>query len=257
MIPVSICLTTYNRAKVLTPTIDSLLAQSWEDFELIISDDCSSDDTQRICEEYATRDRRVRYFRNRMNLKMPQNLNVAVGHARGHYIANVHDGDVYRKDLIEKWKLALDAHKNAPFVFNAYETIDRVGARTIIEQPFDDVVPGLYIARNHFDSCASCVWGTVMARASAYEQAGRFDPTFGFLSDVDMWLRLAYLSDVAYVREPLITVTPREESHPYRYDSWDLLFWQFRIYVRQLRLWAKRLGPDSGEYVRRYPDLLR
>src|SRR6266851_7432426 len=98
MIPVSICLTTYNRASVLPKTLDSLLAQTSSDFELIISDDCSSDDTQDICRRYAAKDRRVKYFRNERNLNMPGNLNAAIRRSTGVYIANLHDGDVYRTD---------------------------------------------------------------------------------------------------------------------------------------------------------------
>jgi len=65
---VSICLTTYNRASVLSQTIDSLLTQTFSDFELIINDDCSTDDTKQVCRDYETRDKRVKYYCNTHNL---------------------------------------------------------------------------------------------------------------------------------------------------------------------------------------------
>jgi glycosyltransferase involved in cell wall biosynthesis len=246
MIPVSICLTTYNRASVLPMTIDSLLSQTFCDFELIISDDGSADNTEQVCREYESTDQRVKYFRNSRNLKMPGNLNAAIQRAKGTYIANLHDGDIYRRDLIEKWKEALDAIPDAPFVFNAYDGVNPDGSHKLYKEPFGSRVPGIYIAANYFRTLASCVWGTVMVRSSAYAAHGLFDASFGFISDVDMWLRLARGRDVAYVPEPLITVTQREPDHPFAYYSWQHLFWQFGIYNKHL-----------ADYRRMYPDDLQ
>src|SRR6478735_5455523 len=94
-LPVSVCLTTYNRASLLPGTLDSILAQRFADFELIIGDDCSTDGTEELCRAYARRDSRVRYVRNERNLRMPGNLNSALQRATGEYVANLHDGDVY------------------------------------------------------------------------------------------------------------------------------------------------------------------
>jgi len=236
MTPVSICLTTYNRAKVLPKTLNSLLAQTYGDFELIISDDCSPDETEELCREYARKDRRVKYYQNKTNLKMPGNLNAAIRRASGAYIANVHDGDVYDADLIRKWKLALDAVPEAPFVFNGYRAVQRDGSLRTVVQFSENQVAGATLAEYFFRTFSSCVWGTVMARASAYQRVGMFDPSFGFVSDVEMWLRLAYGSAVAYVPEPLIELVPREPNHPYFYFSWRILLWELAIFAKH---WPK------------------
>jgi len=252
-VPVSICLTTYNRASALPATIDSLLAQSFGNFELIISDDCSSDATESVCREYAARDPRIQYFRNSQNLRMPGNLNSAIRRCRGEYIANLHDGDVYRPDLIEKWKAALDQQPNAPFVFNAYRWCPGNGRSELVQQFQDVRVEGNIIARQFFETLTSCVWGTVMARASAYNDAGLFNPAFGFISDVDMWLRLARNKSVAYVPEPLIHLTGREAKHPYAYFHWRYLYWQYAIYVANWPFYQPILGSihSPSEYRRR------
>lgn len=251
MIPVSICLTTYNRAQVLPKTLNSLLAQTYGDFELIISDDCSSDDTAKVCKEYARKDRRVKYYQNKANLKMPGNLNAAIRRAKGAYIANVHDGDVYNADLIRKWKLALDAVPEARFVFNGYRAIQRDGSVGTFVQFSENQVAGTTIADYFFRTFSSCVWGTVMARASAYRRFGIFDPSFGFVSDVDMWLRLAYGSEVAYVPEPLIELVPREPNHPYFYFSWRLLLWELAIFAKHWPIYRNivTLNMPQGSYA--------
>lgn len=239
MLPVSICLTTYNRAESLAKTLDSLLAQSFPDFELIVSDDCSTDRTAEITAAYRGRDRRVRYRRNPTNLGMPGNLNAATAMANGKYIANVHDGDIYRPDLIEKWKTALDEHTHSPFVFNAYDCQLPSGKHRIDRVSLEPIVPGTSIAGHYFTTLACCVWGTVMARREAYQMAGPFNARFGFISDVDMWLRLACGTDVAYVPEPLIGITQRESDKPYYGWPWRQLFWTLAIYDRALKLYRE------------------
>ena len=251
--PVSICLTTYNRAPVLRASIDTLLAQSFGDFELIISDDRSSDDTEAICREYEARDPRVRYFRNAENLKMPGNLNAAIGRASGSYVANVHDGDVFRPDLIAKWKAALDETPGAAFVFNQYQSFDRDGRARLDRSPHERSRDALDIVRHFFRTFTSCIWGTVMARRSAYQAVGPFDARYGFISDVDMWLRLARDHEVAYVEEPLITITPREPHHPYAFVHWQIDLWTLAMYVAHLEYYRERMPQEVARYRASYP----
>jgi len=220
---VSVCLTTYQRPQGLTRSLESILAQDYSEFELIISDDHSSDETEQICKAYVARDKRVRYSRNASNLKMPGNLNAAISMARGEYIANLHDGDVYRPDLIAQWAAALDKYPTAAFVFNALEVLNAdLSHRQYHLHPYPPLLPGSQLLDDMLNRWDSPVWGTVMARRSAYESAGPFDERFGFLSDIDMWMRLALRHDVAYLREPLISITPRESDHPYAFVSWEL-----------------------------------
>jgi len=256
--PISICLTTYNRAKVLPKTLDSILSQTFADFELIISDDCSTDNTEEICRSYESQDSRIKYFRNQINLKMPGNLNAAISRAQGEYIANLHDGDFYHKDLISKWKAALDDVPSAAFVFNAYNCFHyKTGEKFISGVPFGLKVDGKEIALYFFKTFTSCVWGTVMARRQAYETHGLFNPYYGFISDVDMWLRLARYHDVAYVSEPLITLTPRESDHPFKFVHWHIIFLTLGIYKHHLDFYAKRSPKEFWPFVINYPKRKR
>lgn len=252
-IPVSICLTTYNRGRVLPASIDTLLAQSFGDFELIISDDCSTDDTEEICRGYEAADSRVRYYRNAANLKMPGNLNAAIARATGQYVANVHDGDMFVPDLIAKWKAALDECPTAAFVFNQYQSFDAQGRPRIDRSPLEQNRDAREIARHFFRTFTSCVWGTVMARREAYGAVGPFNPDYGFISDVDMWLRLARDHDVAYVEEPLITITPREPHHPYAFVHWRLWFWTLSMYVAHLDFYRDSLASEVKRFRASYP----
>ena len=211
---VSVVLTTYNRAPLLAPTIQSILAQTFQDFELVISDDASPDETERVCRDFEKRDPRVRYRRGVKNVGMPGNLNAGIEASCAEYIANLHDGDLYEPMLLEKWAAALDAFPRAAFVFNAYRAIDVNGQTVrVYNELAGPCMAGSVLLEDVFFrrwGFGSPVWGTVMGRRSAYLAVGLFDPRFGFVSDVDMWMRLAERFDVAYIPEPLIALPSRE-----------------------------------------------
>lgn len=225
-IPVSVCLVTYNRAEVLPETLESILRQTFPHFELIISDDCSRDRTEEVCRKYAEQDKRIRYFRNKTNLSMPGNLNEAIRHSRGQYIANLHDGDLFREDLLEKWKAALDKYPTAGFVSNHYVFLDEEGRNTGEKGGYysSELVPGKTLLEDMLFKTVSPLHGTVMARRSAYETVGEFDPRFRIISDVDMWMRLAAKYDLAVVPEPLISLRPREKTHPWNNVTWTVFY---------------------------------
>lgn len=232
--PVSVCLVTYNRDRLLPKTLDSIQAQSFSDFEWIISDDCSTDNTQEICLEYARHDSRIKYFRNNRNLGMPGNLNVSLQAARGTYLANLHDGDVYRRDLLAKWKEALDGSPTAGFVFNAYQVRNDDGSIKMYGEDYPPLIPGRELVERLLSQWTSCVFGTVMARRAVYERVGWFDTQFGNFSDVDMWMRIAAVCDVAYVNEPLMDLMPRDPTRFYAFVHWQVAFWMLGIHITNL-----------------------
>lgn len=239
--PVSVCLTTYNRGPVLALTLDSILAQKMGDFELIVNDDGSKDSTEEVCRDYEARDSRVRYYRNPRNLKMPGNLNAAIERSSGALVANLHDGDVYDPELLLKWKNALDENPDAAFVFNALESLDRDGKHACFHtHPFGSRIEVLDLTRYMLTRLDSPVWGTVMARRSAYDRSGLFRSEFGFISDVEMWMRLNLDYPVAYLSEPLISITPREVTHPYAYIDWKLEQILIRMHADVIGAMGKR-----------------
>lgn len=240
---VSICLTTFNRADKLRVTIDSILSQSFQNFELIISDNCSTDDTEAICLEYCNSDSRVIFNRNPSNLGMPGNLNAAINLARGHYIANIHDGDVYKSNLISDWKFALDKYPSAGFVFNAYSERMQNGEWRIYKESYDELIPGRELGKRLLSRWDSCVHGTVMARRNIYTELDGFDPAYGYLSDVDMWLRIALKHDVAYINSALIELMPKDLSRFYGFIDWQVTFWLLAIHAVNLRRYRNSL-PD-------------
>ena len=106
----SIGLPVYNGEKYLAESLDALLGQTYEDFELIIPDNASTDGTADICRRYAQQDSRVRYIRQPRNIGCAPNHNVLVEQARGELFKWASDDDLYARDLIERCIAALDEY---------------------------------------------------------------------------------------------------------------------------------------------------
>ena len=220
----SVCMTTYNRAKELDISLDSLSHQTRLPDELIISDDCSFDSTPDIVEKWRKIFPSLIYNRNKTNMNMPGNLNAAINLAGGEYIANLHDADTFDPTLLEKWERALDQYPSAGFVFSGignWPTWSK-SENAIILHDVEPFTKGLiFFEENFLHKFSSIVWGTVMARRSAYKTLLPFDSDFGFISDVDMWMRMCLNNDIAYVREPLIFLD--HSPTPQRAFRWNRL----------------------------------
>jgi glycosyltransferase involved in cell wall biosynthesis len=117
---VSIGLPVFNGERYLTEAIDSILSQTFTDFEIIISDNASTDRTEEICREYADRDSRIRYHRNATNIGGSRNENLTIQLARGEYFHIGADDDLLAPELLAKCVEVLD---NDPSLVLCYSNI--------------------------------------------------------------------------------------------------------------------------------------
>ncbi|HEY2881362.1 MAG TPA: glycosyltransferase family 2 protein [Pirellulales bacterium] len=124
---VSIGLPVYNGQQYLAAAIDSLLAQTFTDFELVISDNASTDDTASICSEYAAQDGRIRYIRAETNRGAPWNFNQAFKYARGEYFKWHAADDLCAPTLIEQSVAALECNPQAVLCYPRTAVIDNQG----------------------------------------------------------------------------------------------------------------------------------
>ena len=99
---VSIVLPTYNGEKFIRESIDSILYQTFTDWELIIVNDCSTDGTPNIVNRYAASDSRIRVIHNKENQKLPESLNIGFREARGEYLTWTSDDNMYLPSALEK-----------------------------------------------------------------------------------------------------------------------------------------------------------
>jgi glycosyltransferase involved in cell wall biosynthesis len=124
---VTVGLPVYNGEKYVREAIESVLSQTYGDFELFISDNCSTDRTAEICAEYARRDSRIRYFRQPRNLGACPNHNWLVHHARGEYYIRLASDDRHGSRLLELCSQVLDHHPDVVVAYPRMIDIDADG----------------------------------------------------------------------------------------------------------------------------------
>ncbi|MER3486233.1 MAG: hypothetical protein C4345_09945 [Chloroflexota bacterium] len=125
---VSIGLPVYNRQQYVGEAIESILAQTFADFELIISDNASTDATGVICQEYARKDARVRYYRNAINIGAAKNFNRVFHLSSGEYFKWMASDDICAPTFIERCVEALDGDTGAVLAYSRARCIDEHGA---------------------------------------------------------------------------------------------------------------------------------
>jgi len=126
----SVGLPVYNGANYLAESLEALLGQSYEDFELIISDNASTDGTADICRRYGKQDSRIRYFRQPGNVGLAPNHNFVVEQARGELFKWASNDDLYARDLLKRCVDALDEHPHVVLAHSWTAMIDSSGAVT-------------------------------------------------------------------------------------------------------------------------------
>ena len=105
----------YNGEEYLKEAIESVIKQSFEDWELIVINDCSTDSTGMILSEFARRDERIRIYTNEINLKLPSSLNKAISFCKGKYIARMDADDICLPDRFDFFILGFKNFIEYPF----------------------------------------------------------------------------------------------------------------------------------------------
>jgi glycosyltransferase involved in cell wall biosynthesis len=124
---VSIGLPVYNGENFLEEALRALLAQTYEDFELVISDNASTDRTAQICQDHQARDGRIRYYRQPRKLGLPENFNAVFHRARGEYFHWASHDDLWRPTFLERLVEALDRDPEAVLAYPRSVSIDGEG----------------------------------------------------------------------------------------------------------------------------------
>ncbi len=191
----------YNGEKYLREAIESILNQSYSDFELLIINDGSSDATEEIILSY--KDSRVRYVKNETNLKLIATLNKGIDMASGKYIVRMDADDVSLPQRLEKQFAFMEANPEVVIAGSWYENI---GSHTgVIEYPtrHEEIKAGLLY------SCPICHPSIIWRIENAREH---FDINFLHAEDYELWSRLILNGTFANIGEVLIKYRIHEES---------------------------------------------
>ena len=183
---VSVIIPTYNRAEYIKAAIASVLAQDFDDFEIIIIDDGSTDDTRGIVAAIA--DERIRYLPQE-NKGRSFARNVALRHATGRYIAFLDSDDCYLPGKLSLQVRYMDANPETGMVYTSAHCIDGTGNR--LPAQYLATMSGRIYQAVAFFQPVTITLPTVMVRRALMAETGGFDEAMERFEDTDMWRRLS------------------------------------------------------------------
>lgn len=197
---VSVIIPTHNRAGLIRETLDSVLAQTWGDYEIVVVDDGSEDDTAGVLAELGGRV----IYRRIEHAGAGAARNVGLEMARGEFVAFLDSDDVWDARFMEKMLAALRQASWAGLAYCDYATFDDRGViQAACLAPNEKIRGSLFPKLIERDFLCT---GSLLIRRTCLEQAGRFDPGLAVAHDWDMWLRLAWRNDAEYLDEPLLRI---------------------------------------------------
>jgi glycosyltransferase involved in cell wall biosynthesis len=186
---VSVILPVYNAEAFLKEAIDSVLTQTFPNFELLIINDGSTDSSDAIISSY--RDERIRYLKNEGNKGLIYTLNRGIDEARGRYLARMDADDICFPERLQEQKAWLDAHSSTAVAATFCQEIDSNGKRLGFFAPDRQVISASQIRRKMPEQ--NCITHpSVMGRTKVFRQY-RYSNTQRNIEDYDLWLRI--LSD--------------------------------------------------------------
>jgi|GEM_PF-2830278 len=219
---VTVVVPTYNRAKWLRRTIETVLSQTYGDFRLVVSDNASTDDTTEVVRSFS--DDRLSYRRHSHNVGLLENHNACLRSVDTEYALILPDDDLLHEEHLASAVGVLDAHPRAGFVHSAFDVIGSAG------QPLSRGVDWTYgltadtvetgsefIRQSMYWSCRVCP-STALMRAAAIHPELYVQEEFPAI-DFGMWLRIAVDWDVAFIRRPLADFRVHAASHSASFDE--------------------------------------
>lgn len=247
---ISVALSVYNGARFLAAAIESILAQSFRDFEFLILDDGSQDGSRAIIETYAARDSRIRPIL-RENRGLIASLNQLLAEARAPIIARMDADDISLPDRFARQYAFLAEHPDYAVIGSWADDIDENGHPWPIDAPAHPVTHADFLERITAGGPLMC-HPAVMMRKAPVLAVGGYHAAFRHCEDLDLWLRLAGVTHLGSLPERLI----RYRHYPSQVSSRHATEQQIGAAIAFLA-WHERINgrPDPTEHLDRLPPL--
>jgi len=212
---ISVCIPAYNAAEFISRAITSVLTQTFSEFELIIIDDKSFDDTGKIVSSF--NDERIRYILNEKTVGPAANFNKCIASAQTDYIYLFHADDIMLPENLAIKFRTLEKYIHVGMIYsNAYiiDENDKV-LKKYTEKQYRDISikPGLAYVRRLLAGLNTICAPSVMVRKKYYSLVGGYDERLTHMCDWEMWARISAYCRVAYVPIPLIMYRKHTGAH--------------------------------------------
>jgi glycosyltransferase involved in cell wall biosynthesis len=213
---VSVIIPSFNHDKYIAETIGSVLRQTYQDFEIVITDDGSTDNTVEVVKSF--HDPRIRWFAFPKNRGACIAANHCVEQSRGEYIAMLSSDDIFIEEKLEKQVAFLDEHPEYGVVLSRAQIIDEDGQDFLQEDHFYTKVfiqpnRNRWAWLNHFFYQGNCLCHpSALIRRECYQTIGLYDPRFAQLPDFDFWIRICSQYEIYILAENLLKFRIRQNE---------------------------------------------
>ena len=196
---ISVYLTTFNRSSLLIRAIDSVLSQTYQNWELIIVDDCSTDNTEEVVNQYIKKHKHIKYIKNETNIGACASRNKAINMAQGKFITGLDDDDYFLPNRLESFNNGWENKcNNVEILFSKY--IFRRAADSYYYPKFFPYKKLNDVKQN--DIFANFYLGSqVFTRTEHLVKIGGFDSAFSAWQDFECWYRLLSLGNAQLIDE--------------------------------------------------------
>jgi glycosyltransferase involved in cell wall biosynthesis len=225
---VSVCVPTYNYARFLRTCIESVLTQTLEDWELIVCDDCSTDDTEKIVREYADKDSRIRYVRNEVQLGMNGNIKRVAELGRGRYLKMLCSDDWLASECLSEFVQLMERNPQATLATSAEVLSNEAGDPIRVQFLFgEDIFESS--GEKMLDRMARGEGfgghSSFFIRRSAYEAIQGYDDKLLYAADLDLAARLCRIGHYLHIETPLFygRVQPESSTSVNPTKLWDVV----------------------------------
>lgn len=246
---ISIVLPIYNGEKYMRMSIDSILSQTYNNWELLIIDDGSTDCTAAIAQDYILKDSRVHYYKNPENMRLPKTLNRGFSLAKGDFLTWTSDDNYYYPTALETMHNAL-VQQGKDFAFASCDVIN--GDGDIVECiTVSDAAKKSIVGTNPVGAC-------FLYSRKVYETVGEYDPEMTLVEDFDYWQRSSgSIMGEEYSLKRLDAIEAKIQRHAYIKENFPMLenlsakdLWFTCIYQGQMAV--RKSSPDTIKIVMTY-----
>lgn len=209
---VSVVVPSYNHEKYIGETLQSVLRQSYQDFEIVINDDMSRDGSVEIIKAFLASNEEIptKFLRHTHNQGGVITLNHLIENSQGDYIALINSDDTWRPGKLQQQVEYLDQHPEIGAVFTQAVVVNDRGVRIeLLEDFLVDIFiqknrsRGMWLRRLFFELNCLC-HPSMLIRRSVYTKIGLYDPRYRQLPDMQMWVRLLKYTNIHIIESPLV-----------------------------------------------------
>lgn len=245
---ISVVMPVYNTKKYLRQAIESILNQTFRDFEFIIVDDCSTDSSPEIIEEYAKKDKRIRALYNSQNLKVARARNRGIEAATGRYVAQMDSDDISLPNRLKKQFKFMEGHPEVAVSSGTVELIDQAGKAIGRVKYYltDEEV------RRHIFRLCPCSQSLCIMRRKAFNDIEGYDPDWVPTEDTELFLRLGRIGQFANLSDVMLQYRVHPDSLTNKYHL-EAKRQQFLLIKKAVRNYGYKMSKlDKLIYLYQY-----